>query len=77
MTNSLPAEVLEVRAAEQRRELHGSVEELRGVVRQRLDVKANAREYLVPAATLLSVVGLGIGYGITGLFYPRSRVSGL
>ena len=59
MTNSLPPEILEVRAAEQRRELHGSVEELRGVVRQRLDVKRNAREYLVPAATLLSIVGLG------------------
>ena len=77
MTNSLPPEILEVRAAEQRRELHGSVEELRGVVRQRLDVKRNAREYLVPAATLLSIVGLGIGYGVTGFFYPRSRVSGL
>jgi hypothetical protein len=77
MNNPLPAEILEVRAAEQRRELHGSVEELRGLVRQRLDVKANAREHLVPAAGIMALVGLSIGYGVTGFFYPRSRVSGL
>jgi hypothetical protein len=77
MNNSLPPEILEVRAAEQRRELHGTVEELRGIVRQRLDVKANAREHLAPAAGIMALVGLGIGYGVTGMFYPRSRTAGL
>jgi hypothetical protein len=70
--NTLPPEILEVRAAEQRRELHGSVEELREVLRRRLDIKANARKHLLPAAGLMAVVGLGIGYGVTGFFYPKS-----
>jgi hypothetical protein len=75
--NNLPPEILEVRAAEQRRELHGSVEELREVLRRRLDVKANARKHLLPAAGLMAVVGLGIGYGVTSFFYPRSSASGM
>jgi len=75
--NTLPPEILEVRAAEQRRELHGSVEELRQVLRRRLDVKANARKHLLPAAGLMAVVGLGIGYGVTSFFYPSSSASGL
>jgi hypothetical protein len=75
--NNLPPEILEVRAAEQRRELHGSVEELREVLRRRLDVKANARKHLLPAAGIMAVVGLGIGYGVTGFFYPKSNASGL
>jgi hypothetical protein len=75
--NTLPPEILEVRAAEQRRELHGSVEELREVLRRRLDVKANARKHLLPAAGLMAVVGLGIGYGVTSFFYPSSNASGL
>ena len=75
--NTLPPEILEVRAAEQRRELHGSVEELREVLRRRLDVKANARKHLLPAAGLMAAVGLGIGYGVTGFFYPRSSRPGL
>lgn len=77
MNNPLPAEILEVRAAEQRRELHGTVEELRGIVRRRLDVKANAREHLIPAAGIMALVGLSIGYGVTGFLYPKSTVSGL
>ncbi len=77
MTNPSPAEILEVRAAEQRRELHGSVAELRDAIRQQLDVKAHAREYLVPAATIMAAVGLGIGYGVTSFFYPKSKLRDL
>ena len=72
MTNSLPADVLEQRAAEQRRRLHNSVSELRSTVRQRirerLDVKRNARHYLWPATGALSLVALVMGYGIAGMF---------
>jgi hypothetical protein len=75
--NTLPPEILEVRAAEQRRDLHGSVEELRDVLRRRLDVKANARKHLLPAAGLMAIVGLGVGYGVTGFFYPGSSRPGL
>ena len=75
--NTLPPEILEVRAAEQRRDLHGSVEELRQVLRRRLDVKAKARKHLLPAAGLMAIVGLGIGYGVTGVFYPKAGASAL
>ena len=77
MTSQLPVEILEVRAAEQRRELHGTVEELRGLVRHRLDVKANVREHLAPAAGIMALIGLGIGYGTAGFFYPKSTAPGL
>ena len=72
MTNSLPAEILEQRAADQRRRLHNSVSELRTSVRERvrerLDVKRNARHYLWPASGALSLVALVMGYGIAGMF---------
>jgi hypothetical protein len=72
MTNSLPADVLEQRAAEQRRRLHNSVSELRTTVRQRvrekLDVKRNARHYLWPATGGVSLLALMLGYGVAGMF---------
>lgn len=72
MTNSLPAEILEQRAAEQRRRLHNSVAELRTTVRQRvrerLDFKRQAREHLWPATAAVSLVALTLGYGVAGMF---------
>ena len=72
MTNSLPADVLEQRAAEQRRRLHNFVSELRSTVRERvrerLDIKRNARQYLWPATCALSLVALVMGYGVAGMF---------
>lgn len=61
----------EERAAEQRRELHGSVEELKGAVRERLDVKKNLREYMVPAAGFVAIFGAMLGYGVASLFDMR------
>jgi hypothetical protein len=69
MTNNLPAtEVLEARAAEQRRQLHNSVTELKSTLRETLDVKKAAREHLVPAAGLAALVGLALGYSLTAVF---------
>ena len=69
MTNNLPAaEILEARAAEQRRQLHNSVTELRSTLKERLDVKKTAREHLAPAAGLAAVVGLALGYTLTAVF---------
>ncbi len=72
MTNSLPTDVLEQRAAEQRRRLHNSVAELRVTVRdrvrERLDVKRQAREHFWPAVGVVSLVGLVFGYGMGGMF---------
>jgi ElaB/YqjD/DUF883 family membrane-anchored ribosome-binding protein len=68
----MPAEVLEHRAAEQRRRLHNSVSELRSsvreTVREKLDVNRYAREYLWPAVGTVSLVGLVLGYGLGGMF---------
>ena len=67
-TPTLPAEVLEQRAAEQRRQLHNSVQDLRTAVRERLDVKRNIRHHFLPAAGVVGVAGLVLGYSFTGMF---------
>ncbi|HZU23078.1 MAG TPA: hypothetical protein VE998_09625 [Terriglobales bacterium] len=68
MTSQVPFEILEERAAQQRRQLHNSVSELRSNLRQKLDVKRNAREYLLPAAGVAGLIALVIGWGFGGLF---------
>ena len=60
-------QVLEMKAAEQRLQLHRSVSELRSAVKQKLDVKANAREYIIPASATAAVLGLAVGYVLTGI----------
>jgi hypothetical protein len=69
------AQTLEIEAAEQRRRLHESVSELRGAVKSKLDVKSNAREYLIPASAIVAGIGLIIGYGLLGSFMPHRRRS--
>jgi ElaB/YqjD/DUF883 family membrane-anchored ribosome-binding protein len=68
MTSNIPYELLEERAAQQRRELHNRVVEFRTTVAERLDVNKVAREYLWPAAGVSAVVGLLLGWGLTGMF---------
>jgi RecJ-like exonuclease len=66
---------LELRAAEQRKQLHYSMQELRDQLhtksvqlRERLDVKKNARQYFWPAAGGTAVFGLLLGYGVAAVF---------
>ena len=70
--SELPSEVLERRAADQRHRLHDSVSELksslRETVRERLDVKHYAREYLWPVTLAVSLTALAIGYSLGGIF---------
>lgn len=68
MTSELPVDLLEKRAAEQRRHLHQTVSELRQSVREKLDVKRNVREHLWPAAGVMTLLGLALGYMVTGIF---------
>ncbi len=72
MTGDLPTQVLEERAAEQRRRLHNSVSELRTTVKDRLDVRHNAEEYsrhhLPQAGAVAAVVGLALGWIVGGIF---------
>ncbi|HZQ90862.1 MAG TPA: hypothetical protein VFA60_03625 [Terriglobales bacterium] len=68
MTARVPFEVLEERAAEQRRQIHESVSELRSAIRHKMDVKRNAREHLAPVAAVASVLGLAVGWSLAGIF---------
>lgn len=71
MTKPLPADVLEAKAATQRRQLHDSVTDLRTTLRETFDVKRQARNYLAPAAGATAFVGLLLGYTVAGIFTRR------
>ena len=68
MTEGIPVDVLEKQAADERRQLHNTVQELRETVQERLDVKRNVRNHLGAAAGILAVAGLVLGYTLTGVF---------
>ncbi|OAI57522.1 hypothetical protein AYO50_01415 [Acidobacteria bacterium SCGC AG-212-P17] len=68
MTEGIPVDVLEKRAADERRQLHNSVQELRESVHERLDVKRNVRNHLGTVCGVMAVVGLALGYTVTGVF---------
>lgn len=68
MTEGIPVDVLEKRAADERRQLHESVQELRQNVHERLDVKRNVRNHLGAASCILAVAGLALGYTMAGIF---------
>lgn len=68
MTKGIPVDVLEKQAADQRRQLHNTVAELRQSVRERLDVKRNLREHLWSASAAAGVLGLVAGYAVMGVF---------
>jgi hypothetical protein len=67
MTSGIPVDLLEKRAADQRRELHNSVIELRQTVKEKLDVRRNLRDYVWPAAGVMAVIGLVLGYAVAGI----------
>jgi hypothetical protein len=68
MTDPLPSDMLEKRAASQRQRLHDSVSELRSTVRERLDVQKAARTYVWRASAAAGLLALALGYGIAGAF---------
>jgi hypothetical protein len=61
-------ESLELRAREQRKQLHNSVQELKSSVQERLDPKKNVRIYFPQIATVAAIFGLSAGYVIGGIF---------
>lgn len=69
----LPSYDLELKAADERRRLHGSLAELRSRVHDELDLNNHVREHLGAACAVAAVVGLGLGYSFTGLFV-RTRL---
>jgi len=69
MTESNPnLEALEMRAREQRKQLHNSMRELKSSVQARLDPKRNARLYFPQIATVAAILGLSAGYVVGGIF---------
>lgn len=67
MTNAIPADLLEKRAAEQRSHLHNSVSELRRSVKEKLDVRRNVRDHIWPVAGVMALAGLVVGYSVAGI----------
>ena len=72
MSDALPADLLEQRAAEQRRRLHNTVSELKTTVKERLDVRRNAEDYTrqhyPQTAAAAGVLGLALGWLLGGAF---------
>jgi hypothetical protein len=67
----LPSYDLELKAADERRRLHDSIEELRCQVRDKLDVSKHAREHLGLACSLAAVASMATGYAFGGMFVHR------
>lgn len=65
---NIPPADLEVRAADQRRRLHSSVTELKDRMREQLDAKRVAREYIGVASGVAAIAAMLVGYGLTGMF---------
>jgi len=66
--STLPRQDLEQRAAEERKRLHRTIVELKSQVRETLDVRRAAREYVKPASAVCGVVALIAGYAFGGIF---------
>ncbi|HVZ17465.1 MAG TPA: hypothetical protein VG897_10140 [Terriglobales bacterium] len=68
----IPTSLLEERAIEQRRRMHNTMsglrEQVRGTVREKLDIHRYAREYALPAAGAAALISLIFGYGTAGVF---------
>jgi len=67
----MSTENLELRALQQRVQLHNSAMELKtkiAATRDKLNMLKNAREHFIGASILASVLGLLSGYGFSGRF---------
>ena len=76
MNNGMPLEELEKRAAAERAKIHCSVEDLlqlktnaEETVREKLDVRRQARQHFWPAAGVASFIALVFGYTVAGVFF--------
>jgi hypothetical protein len=68
--SSLPIDDLERQAAADRRQLHKSVIDLKDTFKDRVkgDIKSKMREHVWPAAGALALIGLVLGFVISGVF---------
>lgn len=73
----VPTATLERQAIEQRRTMHNTFTELRqqveGTVREKLDLRRYAGEYVWPAAGVAALFSLLLGYGTAGFLKRMVR----
>jgi len=68
---SVPIAVLELRALEQRAQIHKTAAALRAKIlrtRDQMNIPKQARNHRVAASIIVAGVGIVSGYGLTGLF---------
>jgi hypothetical protein len=70
---SLPSYELELRASEQRKRIHVSLDELRSRLHDRAALKPVLRKYLGRLSVGITVLGALAGYGIAGMFTTSRR----
>jgi hypothetical protein len=68
MSSPLRVEMLEQQAERQRSLLESHVSELRRSVKDRLDIKRNLSRHVWPLAGVVAVLGMALGYAVTGIF---------
>ncbi len=73
MGATVPTDILETRAAEQRRRIHDSVLELREQLDEKLDIRKQAADYVLPASGVAAFLGLLFGYGVASMFSTPHR----
>jgi len=69
--NGPSVDELELKAREERDQLHRSVKELKSQVthvRETLDPRRNARKYFLPASVIACALGFLSGYKAAGIF---------
>jgi hypothetical protein len=69
-----PVDRLEIRALQQRNDVHETIGELKDKVveaRSKLNPNTNAREHLLAASLIVSSLGFLAGYGFAGMFTRR------
>jgi hypothetical protein len=66
--STVTSEDLVAKAAQERARLHGSVEELKTCVRDNLDINRQLRKHLEVACAAAALLGLALGYSMTGAF---------
>jgi hypothetical protein len=72
--STMPIEALQLRAVEQRSQLHRTASDLRGKIsrtREKLRFSKQAHDHLLAVTLIAGAVGLASGYGAAGLFSSR------
>lgn len=67
----LPSYDLELQAAEERKQLHKSVEELKTKLHERTDLRHLTRKHLAAICGVTGALALAAGYGFTSIFVRR------